>query len=346
MKIGVVTVHDSANFGSFLQAFGLKETLEKMGHDVYFIKTRSRKKVYKLFLGNSKNIKKYFYNKKKYKIFMKEIEEFKEIELLKLKENPKLVDLLIIGSDELWNVDTPVFRNEFFYGISINTKRKIAYAISSGSATYEKLMEYPNLVKGIKEIDKIFVRDKLTGDNVRRITGINPEFTCDPTFLVDVSEFKKKYSNPIKDKYLLIYSYTYSKKQKEYIVRYARENDLKIVSTGLYSSWCDKNINCSPLEFSEVICGAEAVVTSTFHGTIFSILNKKQFVTFSGRQKVKDVLEKTNLSDAIFNENDSYENFKLQFDKKLDFNEAHNRILSMREESIEKLRKELCKEEN
>lgn len=346
MKIGVVTVHDSSNFGSILQAFGLKKTLEKMGHDVYFIKTRSRKELYKIFLGKSKNIKKYFYNKKKYKVFMQDIEEFKEISLEDIQNNPELVDLLIIGSDELWNVDTPVFRNEYFYGISMKVNRKITYAISSGSATYERLKNYPNLIQGIKEIDNIFVRDKLTGENVKKITGKDPEFTCDPTFLVDISEFKKKYDNPIKDKYLLIYSYSYSEKQKEYIVRYARENKLKIVSAGLFNSWCDKNINCSPLEFSEVICGAEAVVTTTFHGTIFSILNKKQFVSFSGKQKTKDVLEKTNLTDAIFNEEDSYENFKLHFTKKLDFNEAYNRILSMREESLEKLRRELCKEGN
>ena len=43
MNIGVVTVHDVNNFGAFLQAYGLKCTLENMGHQVYHIRNYTKK---------------------------------------------------------------------------------------------------------------------------------------------------------------------------------------------------------------------------------------------------------------------------------------------------------------
>ncbi len=341
MKIGIITVHDSTNFGSILQAFGLKTILEEMNHDVYFIKTRTKKDIKRIFMSRSKSIRKYLHNRDKYKIFLKDINLFNEIELDEVKKNPNCLDTIIIGSDELWNVRTPVFRNGYFYGIDINVKKKITYAISSGDATYDELVKYPELIEGIKSIDKIFIRDELTKNNVEAITGVEPEFTCDPTFLIDIELFKKKFKNNIKGKYILIYSYSYSEKQKEYIIKYARKNNLLIVSVGLYCSWVDKNINCSPFEFSDVICNADAVVTTTFHGTIFSILNKKPFISFTGRQKTKDVLEKTGLLNALIDENIGYDEFEKQFNVRLDFEGAHNRINKMREESIEKLKCEL-----
>ena len=55
MNIGIITVHDSANFGSFLQAYAMKLALEDLGHNVKFIKTRSDRKVKKVLMGSIKD---------------------------------------------------------------------------------------------------------------------------------------------------------------------------------------------------------------------------------------------------------------------------------------------------
>ena len=342
MNIGIVTVHDSANFGSFLQAFALKTALEDMGHNVYFVQTRNRKATFKVFVKRDRNIKRLIYNIKKYKIFMNELSQFKEIELSKITKDT--LDLLVIGSDELWNVNTPTFRNEYFYGIGIPTQKKITYAISCGNATEENLKKYPNLIKGIKNLNKIFTRDELTRNNLKGILGIDCDFTCDPTFLVDINRMKKNYKLTFNNPYILIYSYNFSDKQKQYICRFAKENNLKIVSAGLYNTWCDINVNCSALDFSSVISNAKYIITTTFHGTIFSILNKGQFITFESSPKVQDVLDRTNLSDRIIHNNESYEEFKNKLMGKIDFKTAHENILAMRKKSLEVLKDEL--EEN
>ena len=45
MKIGIMSMQRVANYGSFLQAFGLKTLLEKKGHEVCFIDYHAGKPV-------------------------------------------------------------------------------------------------------------------------------------------------------------------------------------------------------------------------------------------------------------------------------------------------------------
>jgi len=205
LKIGVITVHDSANFGSFLQAYALQNVLLKMGHEVYFIRTRDEDYLKSLYFSNkiSKNllrhpamsIRERQWGKKKYKCFTEEQKCFITID----KPDDQKLDLVIIGSDELWNVCTPVFQKPIFYGEGINVP-KITYAMSVGKSTYDQISKYDNLIDLIHQINEVTVRDENTRDIVKKICGTIPEVVCDPTLLVDSSIFKKDYHNKFLEK--------------------------------------------------------------------------------------------------------------------------------------------------
>ena len=134
MKVGIVTVYDSNNFGSYLQAYALKKVIEKLGHNVYFIKFRTEKEAKKVFFPGKRKllhyIKTYYFNNKKYNLFLKDRKIFDEISIKDVDKNS--FDIIIIGSDECWNVKTETFRNKCFYGIDLPIKRKIAFSISCG----------------------------------------------------------------------------------------------------------------------------------------------------------------------------------------------------------------------
>ena len=337
MRIGIITVHDSANFGSYLQAYALKKVLENMGHQVYFIKARSEEAVKKVFFGTIRHPKSffrnYFFNIKKYKEFLKDRELFQELEIDEIEKNN--IDILLIGSDELWNVRTKAFTNEKFYGINIPIKRKIAFAISCGKAEPEDYKNYPNLIQGMKELDDIFVRDKKTQQNVKQLLNKDCEMVCDPTFLLDVKDFDKDYEVPIKEKYLLVYSYYFTQQEQEYIKKFARENNLIIVSACFKHKFCDKCVICSPLQFCKIIQQAQYVVTTTFHGTIFSILNKKSFISIPASQKVEDVLQKFNMQKYKFDvKQENYEDFKTKLLTEKDFESSQKELLKWREKSL------------
>lgn len=84
-------------------------------------------------------------------------------------------------------------------------------------------------------------------------------------------------------KYVVYYSYLDDSPMKNYILRFAKENRLKVVIAGFDYSWGDQKRMVSPLGFLTLLKNAEYVFTSTFHGSVLStILQKKIMVRPSG----------------------------------------------------------------
>jgi hypothetical protein len=128
------------------------------------------------------------------------------------------------------------------------------------------------------------------------MTGQDSLFHLDPVFLYD-------YKDEIEEKqldfeYNLIYAYDgriNSEVEIEAIQSFAKENNLKTLSAGLYQSWCDKNISANPFEILGYVKNARYVVTDTFHGSVFSIKYKKPFAALKGH----NLIEASSLPDIL-----------------------------------------------
>lgn len=286
MKIGIVTVVDSANFGSFLQGLALQDVLQKMGHEVEFISTRDEKyvkRIYYTWKPRKRDLIHPFQFVKRnlngYKKREKFLEDQKMVKICPFEDKDKF-DLCILGSDEIWNVRTQVFRLPVFYGEDM--KNVITYAVSSGQADKMDFKKYPEIMERISEIPDILVRDKKTQNIVKEITGEEPDLVCDPTLLADRNLFFKDVPKSFikEEKYLLVYMYPAMAVQEDIksIKAFASSRNLKLVSVGFYNAWCDRNIICGPMEFCSALQNAEYVITATFHGSIFSILMKSNLL--------------------------------------------------------------------
>lgn len=356
MKIGIVTVADSANFGSFLQGFALQEVLKKMGHEVEFLETREAGYIRSLYFrwrpGRTdikhpiRFVRRNINGHKKYKMFKMDQEKI----VICSCENKDEFDCVILGSDEIWNVCTKVFRQPIFYGKDM--KKVFAYAVSSGKATYEEFERYPDIMKQICQIEDVFVRDKKTQSIVKEITGKCPELVCDPTMLVERSLFFGGDSIAFKNqkKYILIYMYPQfvNCKDVRVIKEFARSMNLALISVGFHNEWCDNNIMCGPMEFCSVIQHAELVVTATFHGSVFSILNEKQFVSVGLTDKVKDLLERLGLEQQLVTQQKITNEILKEklIDNEVDYDAVNTRIAVWKEKSLEKLEEVITKYAN
>lgn len=340
MKIGIVTVHDSNNYGSFLQAYALQRILNDYGHDVYFARTRDKKLLKSIFIPKIlkkqllkhpiRVVREHFIGIKKQKAFLEDQKIFKEIDV----EDLPNMDLVILGSDEIWNTKVSSFQREHFYGKGLDNV--MTYAVSVGNATLEDVWHYENIVNCIKKISCILVRDFQTQKIIEMITGNKPSIVCDPTFLVKPVVFhkSKKTCYMSKEKYLLIYSYGIGKELKNIIRKFAHENNFKIVSACFYYSWADENVMCGPLDFCDLMERASFVITTTFHGTIFSVLNQKQFVSFPASIKTTDLLNRLGISDRLMNKENSYEQISEALKKDIDYDEVNSKISEFREKSL------------
>lgn len=140
----------------------------------------------------------------------------------------------------------------------------------------------------------------------------------------------------INDNFLLYYSYNEKPLMLNYIKRFARENDLKIVTAGFKYDWCDENLIVEPKQFLYLMKKAKYVVTTTFHGSVFSVIFKKQFIGFHPNRnpKVHDFLVSVGLDHRTYKANMGFNDFKDILEESIDYTYIHKRLKQRSKQSM------------
>lgn len=326
-KAGILSMQRIYNYGSFLQAYGLKKMLEELGCEVEFVDYHpgkclvDSKQKNGLMRKLSKSVEvltiqaplKEKLNFIKYKKnFGVKYHSYLEIDS-QYNYNPEL-DILVIGSDEVFNCvqDNPnVGYTAELFGMGNQAGTVISYAASFGNTTMERLKQYgveKEVAEWLKSFNTISVRDNNSYDIVKELTGKDPELHLDPVLMYDYMKKCPAVSKQADDSdYLILYGYTgrFSKEECRKIREYAIEKKLKILCIGGIQHCCDKFVDCSPFEVFSYFKNAYAVLTDTFHGIIISIITQQRFATFvrssgyGNAEKVSDLLKRLNLEEQI-----------------------------------------------
>lgn len=306
MKVGIITVHKANNYGAFLQAFALQSYLQERGHQVWFIKHH----VTKLFLYMCKEAVLSILQGRFLRIPFLIIQEGKMRQARKvLREKSKKqiadLDVVILGSDEIWNVRRKkICRYPILFGWGIPHHNKISYAPSVNSASIEDFGRNPKLVNALNELKTISVRDEHSKSIVAHITGKNVQVVLDPTALMS-KEFYREHMKPVsvEKPFVLVYSYGRDMNDKDIItelIQYAHNRNLVLISVVGYLEWCDYNIGGSPFEVLAYFDAAEFVITDTFHGTMLSVIFEKDFIVTSvTSRKLEEVLRLFNVKERV-----------------------------------------------
>lgn len=291
MKTGIITLYESQNYGALLQAFALETFLKECNAEPVFIRLPfPRLKNYWKMI-KTKNIPLAIF-----RIFQ-EIKYIKSRTLINIGSTNSInerYDAVFVGSDTLWDVQNNSYPHfEQFLGFGINADKVIAYAPSCNSTMVDEFKnEYGNKAT-FERFASISVRDKKTAELVKKINEQDVDIVVDPTFLIDFEKYPVQ-SIKKKEKYALIYSYGFSKDQVKEIQEYCKKRSLKTVSVGIWNPWCDENVTATLPEFLGYIRGAECMITTTFHGTIFAMLSQVKYAVYAGNNyKVLDILSKT-----------------------------------------------------
>lgn len=326
-KAGIITLYASQNYGAFLQGYSMQTTLKKRGYNVEFIKYADLDIHEFIFMIKTKNMKLAAFRVRQY---FKYCTSRKLLNVAKKKYNGEKKDLVVIGSDTLWDVQNPTIKDSYYFlGFDINSDVILAYAPSANGTSPKEFKEHYTREGLFSNFNAIAVRDQHTADMVYDITGTMPQVVLDPTLLLDSSEYPIE-KNIKENDYVLVYGYSFSEKERQIIQQYAKKNHLKTVSIGLLNSWCDKNIAATVEEFLGYISKAHCIFTSTFHGTIFSIIFQKQFVTFArNNYKVLDLLEKLELLDR--NASKTLDNCEGLADDSINYSVVNEKIRKFRE---------------
>lgn len=359
------------NYGQVLQHFALQQQLLKLGHEPYLIrydidhrfrKTRTPlwKKLLKvLFIYPA--IKSLILRSQKQKVIeLKEynalrnkernFEDFRRrhffvsdkvyLNLQHLQLSPPTANAYIVGSDQVWAHLLDKNENQaMFLNFGSNNIKRIAYAPSFSMPSYPKKLK-TKLKENLKRFNSLSVREQ-AGVEICKDLGFDTQLVVDPTILIRREDYLKIASKDNYGTYIYLYYLNITRSDEiewKQLHGFAEKFNIKIIATPSSGYIQGRELfdgveykYASIPQWINLINNAKLVVTTSFHGVVFCILNHTPFIYFSlkgkfarGNNRVINLCNMLGLSDRIWNNTSSYEclsrqNIKWEnVDKKLD----------------------------
>jgi hypothetical protein len=303
VKIGILTYHDGPNHGAFLQAWATFRTLTDAGHDVEIVNYKNpRHQAMESGVGlrQWRNPLFAWRQKRKLRVFADAQRHFKlgpfttDADTLR----QRAYDCVVIGSDVVWNHH--LFGYDPVYFGRLNARRRVAFSASFGTVGPEDDRP-PELADDLAAFDAIAVRDDNSRTIVRLATGRDATLTLDPTLIYDFTPDLPAAPEPSPpEPTLLVYSYRHPPAAIDRAKAYAAEHGLTLRCVGYppptraprYCASIDAAVG--PFEWVARYRRATAVMTSTFHGVVFSLKARKPFLfiaTDKTHHRVRSLLD-------------------------------------------------------
>lgn len=328
LRIGVLTFHRCINYGSYWQARSLVEGLIARGHDAVLLdyacpeidRTEWRCALQPLLPRRSDAADMRAYARKT-RAFHEAIAKLPRSAPFPLLEPAAMEprDLVVVGSDEVWNLTHPWFGGYgLFWGESIPARRVVSYAASFGNYDAEAGIAR-SWSERLGRFDAISVRD----DNSRRLVAEaldrEPALVLDPVLQFPIAR-PARVEAPA-EPFAALYGHSFSDGFAAAARRWAQGRGLKLVSIGYRNDWADEQwLDADPFEFAHAIAQSCAVVTNFFHGCVFALLNARPFacaVSPYRMNKVRDLTRAVGAEEHLLRDDDPPERFAAALDEPL-----------------------------
>lgn len=328
MKVGILTFHDAHNYGAVLQAYALKKYIKSLGYDVKVINYHH----HTIPDGYPKEANEERWEK--FDEFIKELTDNEQFVYTCEEDLEKLdIDFWICGSDQIWNTEiTRGFNKGFF--LDFNTRgKKISYAVSMGipSLPEEEEAHFKRALNGLHHIS---VREESLKHYAQKHTDKEINKTLDPTLLLEEKDYENLLEENKYGDYILIYALGPDERLTKIAKRISTEKGVKIVELNdkkQENYFCDQVSSAGPKEFLTLIKNANAIITNSFHGTIFSIIFEKEFYTITRlnrNSRMENILDIVGMRDRLIDNIEEIDNVKKQDYKKANQNLEKEKIKS------------------
>lgn len=304
-KCGIVTFHSSHNYGSVLQAYALVKTIQKLGLDTEIIDFRHPHttdmyewRLWSPYKDWKWNLREFIlrgifkFGKKREKVFNNFIEYIlpKSSSIKSKSDIPDIYDILICGSDQIWNPNASGENDPIYYLDFGTTANKFSYAASSGSVKFGE-SNHDYILGCLQMMKSIGVREEFMKDYILQEFQLQAEVNPDPTFLLNQTEWTQieEIYPHIPTKYLLVYTIQHPKETLSYAKSVAQKLNIPLVhicnergiTSLLHKETRYSLMNVSPQQFLWLFHHANFIVTNTFHGNMFSIIFRKNFIHYA-----------------------------------------------------------------
>ncbi|GAB2537991.1 polysaccharide pyruvyl transferase family protein [Gracilibacillus alcaliphilus] len=303
-KIGIITLNGNFNYGNRLQNYALQKVIEKEGAQVDTILVDKykknndgisiliKRKIKKLLQNVQLYTPSYKYERMRLNKFIFFSKKFIKETNFYISDNNfqeskiKEYDYFVTGSDQVWN---PAFNNgvSSYFLTFAPLEKRISYAASFGVSEIPPKYQ-ANYKEWLGNISSLSVREQAGVEIINQLTGRKDvEVVLDPTLLLnseDWLDIASPHKHKPSSKYLLTYFLgDVSEETEKEIKSIAAHYSLEIIH--LANKKDIHAYTADPSEFLDYINSSEVFLTDSFHGSVFSILFRKNFVVFDRQSK-------------------------------------------------------------
>lgn len=343
-KVGILTLGLKDNYGGILQAAALYSFLEQKGYEPFLINKHPFKKKWKILITrifelipiqNYKNFRisniKFMKNQSFFLEHFKNSSQVmyskKEIETYILHEK---IDVLLVGSDQVWRYAYIGEKEYDAYFLNFNIPqeiKKISYAASFGISAWEAPEKSSDIEKYLSKFNAVSVREQ-SGIDIceKQFNYMDAKLVLDPTLLIDDKFYCNLLLPNIVENNTLVTYILDNNRHKINVVKnaydyFALNNQIDLN---------DKLKIYSIKEWVSHISKANFVVTDSFHGMLFSIIFKKQFIVIlnkgRGADRFYSMCNLLGLEDRVIQDSQSAK----FYGQKIDYNKVYDKLNTLK----------------
>ena len=372
MKIGVFTFWTSKdNYGQTLQSFALQfylnrimniqaEVIRYYAHKLpiyIMVKIWLKQYLLKLFPFIDRNLYKSHQ--------MEAMRNFKQFKRNNIRYSSRILygkkdlnrycnqyDVLITGSDQVWSMMLDNPDNTVYY-LDFGTKKqkRISYAASFGTNSYPKELKY-NLVQQLSRLDFISVREE-DGMAICKDCGMLSTHVLDPTFLLDKNIYEKFLVNKVRNPYVYIYILNILDSDEIDWLNLRQQITTKNIIGTNGTGYTSANVVLEGVDYENStieqwisnIAFAECIITTSFHGVVFSIIFERNFVFIplkgaysQSNNRVTSLLKQLGLEDRILDDTHKLKNILVN---NIDYYSVRKTLNILKTNSIDYINKSL-----
>lgn len=345
-KIGILTFHDTINFGATLQAAALYKIINEMGCLVEIVNyhcaeiDRRELPEYKYASSDKlRGILKYiligYKKKRKHNELLKYLQSETRIsEKYYNRDNihqaNQIYDCFIVGSDMLWNIDFTLSDYTYMLDFVARDKEKYAFATSGMfHSSQEAIRGYLNC------FDQIAVREERLATNISNLLDRRVYHVCDPTMLVK-PEIWRGYLNHSFDgiPYCLMYFDDNEGNVRRAITEYSKQKNIRAKNIGFsiagISQGKVQTLEIYSIEeFLSTVANARMFFTASYHGMLFAVYFHVPFVYYNkDSDRLESIAKKLGLEKRNGNKYDINEMDEIDW-KKVDGRREQFRMYSL-----------------
>lgn len=326
-RVGILTLQLHVNYGGIVQAAALTRFLQDNGYEpVLLCKVPERgmlsnlgRAILKRIPGQDiRGVRSEEQVKARHYGFIdrfipQKTRPLQNAEQLARAVKSKNLDAVIVGSDQVWRLAYHQDNNSMVYFLDFVKAgiKKISYAASFGTSEWPHPDKQERVAELLKRFDAVSVREQ-SGVEICQETFNRQDckLVIDPTLLVDPA-FYAEAAAPAPAGNKSPYILTYLLDESQTRVRMAETVKAKLGSRYQIRAISTHGSAEKVLipDWLRAFMDADFVVTDSYHGTIFAILARKNFITIGnsrrGLDRVLTLLSKLGLEERLVMDDDA-----------------------------------------